>query len=271
MQTIICQEMMVKPSIDVVEEINTRVEFIKSQLVTSRLTSLVLGISGGQDSTLTGKLCQLAVEQLRTETGNDDYRFIAVRLPYGVQADEADCTLALEFIKPDQVVTYNIKPVVDTHAKLLSEAGQTISDFNKGNIKARERMIVQYAIAGNNQGLVVGTDHSSEAVTGFYTKHGDGAADLAPIFGLNKRQGKQILSHLSCPESLYLKQPTADLEELRPCLEDEVALGVSYEHIDDYLEAKEVPANSQRIIEGHYTRSSHKRSGVKTIYSEQTN
>ncbi len=265
MQTKICDEMKVKQTIDPQSEIETRVKFLKDELLKSNLMTLVLGISGGQDSTLTGKLCQMAVEQLRTET-TKDYKFIAVRLPYGVQADEDDCTLALEFIKPDQLVTYNIKQVVDTHVQLLAECGQDISDFNKGNIKARERMIVQYAIAGNNSGLVVGTDHSSEAITGFYTKHGDGAADLAPIFGLNKRQGKQLLAALECPKQLYVKQPTADLEDGRPGLADEVALGVSYEHIDDYLEFKSVVDSSKQVIEAHYTKTIHKRSSVKTIY-----
>ncbi len=267
MQKLICAEMKVKQVIDAQNEIERRIDFIKGELLNSGLNCLVLGISGGQDSTLTGKLCQMAVDQLNVTQG-DGYKFIAVRLPYGVQADEADCQMALEFIKPDQTITYNIKPVVDTHIEQLLTCDQQITDFNKGNIKARERMIAQYAIAGNNRGLVVGTDHSSEAITGFFTKHGDGAADIAPIFGLNKRQGKQLLKHLGCPQNLYLKTPTADLEDLKPGLEDEVALGVSYEHIDDYLEFKEVPHSSKQVIENHFTRSAHKRQSVKTIYSK---
>lgn len=267
MQDKICREMKVQSTIDVKSEIEKRVEFLKKQLVGSGLTSLVLGISGGQDSTLTGKLCQLAINQLRDET-QINYKFIAVRLPYGIQADEVDCNLALEFINPDQTITYNIKDVVDCHCHQLEQLGQKISDFNKGNIKARERMIVQYAIAGNNNGLVVGTDHSAEAITGFYTKHGDGAADLAPIFGLNKRQGKELLKYLDCPQRLYLKVPTADLEELRPSLADEEALGVSYEHIDCYLEGQKIDSKAAQVIENHYLKSIHKRSAVKTIYTD---
>lgn len=267
MQKKICEEMKVKSVIDVETEISQRVELLKKQLIESGLSTLVLGISGGQDSTLTGKLCQQAVEELRIET-NKSYEFIAVRLPYGVQSDEADCRLALEFISPDRTITYNIKEVVDSHVKTFTNLGLEITDFNKGNIKARERMIVQYAIAGNSNGLVVGTDHSAESITGFFTKHGDGAADIAPLFGLNKRQGRQILSYLECPKQLYTKKPTADLEELKPGLEDEIALGVSYEEIDDYLEGKSVPTKAAQIIEGHYEKSSHKRKAVKTIYSK---
>lgn len=265
MQKQICSEMKVQATIDAELEIKKRIDFLKQQLQVSGLRTLVLGISGGQDSTLAGKLCQLAVEQLRNET-KEDYKFIAVRLPYGVQSDEDDCQDALGFINPDQTITYSIKPVVDLHVNQLAKCGQQVSDFNKGNIKARERMIVQYAIAGNNSGLVVGTDHSAEAITGFYTKHGDGAADIAPLFGLNKRQGRQLLAHLSCPQQLYTKQPTADLEDDKPGLADEIALGVSYEHIDDYLENKQVPSDAAQTIEKHYLRSQHKRDGVKTIY-----
>lgn len=264
MQKQIIAEMKTKPQIDVQVEIKTRVEFIKNCLVESGLTSLVLGISGGQDSSLTGKLCQMAVDQLNE--ANNKYSFIAMRLPYGVQFDEDDCSLALDFIKPSELITYNIKPVVDTHIETFNSIDINISDFNKGNIKARERMIAQYAVAGQNSGLVVGTDHSSEAITGFYTKHGDGAADLTPIFGLNKRQGKQLLEYLGAPEQLYLKTPTADLEEDKPALPDEVSLGVTYDQIDDYLEGKEVTNEATSIIEGHFKKTTHKRALAKTIY-----
>ena len=102
-------------------------------------------------------------------------------------------------------------------------------------------MKVQFSIASNTQGIVLGTDHSAENITGFYTKYGDGAADIAPIFGLNKRQGKQLLAYLGAPKHLYEKVPTADLEDDKPQLPDEEALGVSYHDIDDYLEGKEIP------------------------------
>ncbi len=262
MQTKICSEMKVENTIDSSEQITKRVEFIKNQLLSSGMKSLVLGISGGQDSTLCGKLCQLAVSQL-----GGDYKFIAVRLPYGVQADENDCSLALKFINPSETITYNIKQVVDTHVSKLDSLGLELTDFQKGNIKARERMVTQYAIASAKAGLVVGTDHSSEAITGFYTKFGDGAADLAPLFGLNKRQGKQLLKELNCPQQLYLKIPTADLEDNKPGISDEIALGVSYEQIDNYLEGKDIESYAKEIIESHYQKTEHKRKPVKTLYN----
>lgn len=259
----------VKPTIDAQQEIRISIDFMKDYLKKhSFLTSMVLGISGGQDSTLVGKLAQLTVDELNKELGEDKYSFIAVSLPYGVQFDETDRQDALDFIKPSKRITINIKEAVDASDKALVEAGVSLSDFAKGNEKARERMKAQYSIAAMHNGVVLGTDHAAEAVTGFYTKYGDGGVDITPIFRLNKRQGKLILKELGCPEHLYMKIPTADLEEDRPALPDEVALGVTYEEIDDYLEGKTVLKESEEKIEGFYIRSMHKRHMPVTIFDD---
>ena len=267
LQKQIIEELHVLPEINVEEEIRKSIDFMKEYAKKySFLKGFVLGISGGQDSTLTGKLAQMAVDELNEEAGEKKYTFMAVRLPYGVQADESDCQDALRFIQPDQVFTVNIKDAVEASVRALAEAGVELSDFAKGNEKARERMKVQFSIAAMNGAVVLGTDHAAEAITGFFTKFGDGGADLMPIFRLNKRQGKQILAHLNCPEHLYLKTPTADLEEQRPSLPDETALGVTYEQIDDYLEGKEIPEEARKTLEGHYLRSQHKRHLPITIF-----
>lgn len=259
MQAKIIETLGVQPVIDPATEVRRRINFIKDFLRASHLTTLVLGISGGQDSSLAGRLAQLAVTELRQE-GMDQARFIAVRLPYGTQTDEADAMLAIDdFIHPDQVVRVNIKPATDALTMTLEAAGVPISDFNKGNIKARQRMVVQYAIAGEHHGAVVGTDHAAEAVTGFYTKFGDGGADLTPLAQLDKRQGRALLENLGAPAALYDKTPTADLEEDRPALPDEVALGVSYQAIDDYLEGRPVSDDAAQTIETWYRKTAHKR------------
>ncbi|MCM3771885.1 MULTISPECIES: ammonia-dependent NAD(+) synthetase [Priestia] len=270
LQKQIIEEMNVQKEINPVEEIRRSVDFLKSYMNKYPfLRSFVLGISGGQDSTLTGKLAQLAVNELNEEAGEDRYQFIAVRLPYGVQADEADCQDALAFIQPTKSISINVKPAVDAMLSAVEEAaGDKVSDFNKGNVKARERMIAQYTVAGMYSGVVLGTDHSAEAVTGFYTKFGDGGADLVPIFRLNKRQGKQMLKELGCPEHLYMKKPTADLEEDRPQLPDEEALGVTYEQIDDYLEGKDVGEHASNVIEGHFLKTQHKRQLPITVFDD---
>lgn len=269
-QQSIIANMKVKPTIDVNAEISERVKFLKQYIHKTGVSGYVLGISGGQDSTLTGKLCQMAIDELNSESdGNKEYVFIAVRLPYGEQQDEQDAQDAISFIQPTKSITVNIKPAVDASMNSFTEAtGSYLSDFLKGNTKARERMKVQYDIASHYQCLVVGTDHSAEAITGFFTKHGDGACDIVPIYGLNKRQGKQILKQLVCPEHLYLKAPTADLEDDKPGLPDEVALGFTYENIDDYLEGKTIPSTISDKIEAKYKLTEHKRQGPVSIYDD---
>ena len=259
----------VLPQIDPQKEIRRSVDFLKDYLKANTfLKSYVLGISGGQDSTLAGKLCQMAISEMRSETGDNSYQFIAVRLPYGVQADAQDAADAVAFQRPDQDLVVNIKPAVDALVSTLNEAGQEITDFNKGNIKARERMVVQYAIAGAHNGAVVGTDHAAENFSGFYTKYGDGAADLTPLFRLDKRQGKEMLKFLNCPEHLYHKAPTADLEENKPGLPDEVALGVSYRDVDNYLEGHEVSEEAAEKIESLWRKSEHKRHLPVTVFDD---
>ena len=267
LQERIINELKVKPEINAEEEIRRSVDFLKDYLKKHPfLKALVLGISGGQDTTLAGKLSQIAISELREETGDDVYQFIAVRLPYGDQADEQDAMDAIEFMQADKTVRVNIKQAADAMVQSIEENGLEISDFNKGNIKARERMIAQYGIAGAVSGAVVGTDHAAEAITGFYTKYGDGGADITPLWRLDKRQGRAMLELLNAPEHLYKKVPTADLEEDRPALPDEVALGVTYNDIDDYLEGKEVADNVAEKIENWFLKTEHKRHMPINVY-----
>ncbi|HEM4066709.1 TPA: ammonia-dependent NAD(+) synthetase [Streptococcus suis] len=269
LQETIIKELGVKPSIDPEEEIRRSIDFLKDYLKKHPfLKTYVLGISGGQDSTLAGRLAQLTMEEMRAETGDDSYQFIAIRLPYGVQADESDAQAALAFIQPDVSLTINIKESTDAMVAAVNANGLAMSDFNKGNAKARMRMIAQYAIAGERKGAVIGTDHAAENITGFFTKHGDGGADILPLFRLNKRQGKQLLAELGADEKLYLKVPTADLEEDKPGLADEVALGVTYNQIDDYLEGKIIDPQAQTIIEGWWNKTAHKRHLPITIFDD---
>jgi len=271
---LIINEMKVLPEINAESEIFRRVTFIKQQLIRSGLSTLVLGISGGVDSSTCGRLAQIAVDELN-QTSDRNYQFIAVRLPFDVQADEDDAQLALSFIKPSHCLTTNIADGAngihnETLKALMSEniltASNTQIDFSKGNVKARTRMVTQYHIAGLTGGLVLGTDHSAENITGFFTKWGDGACDLAPLFGLSKRQVRQLANALDAPDALVNKIPTADLEELAPGKEDEDALGISYDQLDDFLEGKEVSDEVEAIIISIYKRTQHKRLAIPTIY-----
>jgi len=270
----IIDEMKVLPNIDVKFEIKRRIDFIATQLKNSGLKALILGISGGIDSTTTGKLAQLAIDQLNQESETSDYSFTAVRLPYHVQADEEDAQLSLEFINADQNLIVDIAPGTDAIHQEVSKAFKAVStefqhdklDFAKGNVKARVRMTAQFEIAGLLNGLVIGTDHSAENVTGFYTKYGDGACDLAPLFGLNKRQVRMLAKELGAPLQLIEKTPTADLESLDPGKPDELALGLSYDEIDDFLEGKTVSLETRERIVKIYKQTMHKRAAIPTIY-----
>ncbi|WP_173093997.1 ammonia-dependent NAD(+) synthetase [Actinomadura verrucosospora] len=260
----IIADLGVKPAIVPGDEIRERVGFLKEYLRATPAKGYVLGISGGQDSTLAGRLCQLAAEELRAE--GHEATFVAVRLPYGVQADEHDAQVALEFIRPDRSVAVNVKPSADavaeeaaTGLRELLDGEPRLRDFVRGNIKARERMVLQYAVAGQLGLLVVGTDHAAEAVTGFFTKYGDGGVDVTPLTGLTKRQGAALLRELGAPASTWQKVPTADLEDDRPALPDEEALGLKYSQIDGYLEGEDVTPEVAEKVESVYLATRHKR------------
>lgn len=252
---------------DAPAELERRIGFLSDYLKCSGRHSYVLGISGGVDSLVAGTLAQRAVARLRL--GRSSPTFIAVRLPYGTQRDEADAVRSVEFIAPDEVRTFDIRPTVDAMHKELIAAGMdlgdaTQEDFLIGNIKARVRMVAQYAIAGATAGLVVGTDHAAEALMGFFTKHGDGAADILPLAGLTKRRVRKLGLALGAPFELVAKVPTADLESLAPLRPDEEAFGVDYETIDDFLEGRPIAPADERLIIAAYEASAHKRAPAPT-------
>ncbi|MBD8702831.1 ammonia-dependent NAD(+) synthetase [Frigoribacterium sp. CFBP 13712] len=258
LQAEIVAELSVRPVIDPATEVEARVAFLRDYLAKTGAAGFVLAVSGGQDSTLAGRLCQLAVEAVRADGGSAE--LVTVRMPYKVQADEADAQLALQFIAGSEGVTVNIQHGVDGIARDHADAtGVALSDFTKGNVKARTRMVAQYALAGERRLLVVGTDHAAEALTGFFTKYGDGGVDLVPLTGLSKRQGKALLAHLGAPARLYEKAPTADLLDETPGQTDEANLGLTYDDIDTYLEGGDIADDVAELIEARYLTTEHKR------------
>jgi NAD+ synthase len=261
-QTEIIETLGVGKTFDAETEARRRIDFLKDYLTRSSMETYVLGISGGIDSTTAATLAQRAVSELRQE--GKTARFVAVRLPYGKQADEADAQAAIASIGPDAVHTIDIKPAADAmweqvKASGFVPSGQAQADFLLGNVKARQRMIAQYALAGGMRGLVIGTDHAAEALMGFFTKFGDGAADVLPLSGLNKRRVRAVGAFLGVPQALVQKVPTADLEDGAPLRPDEEAFGVTYEEIDDFLEGKQISPASEAIIMRFYRNSMHKR------------
>lgn len=273
LQAHIIETLNVKKTIDPETELRARIDFAKEYLLNSGARGLTLGISGGQDSCLAGKIAQLAISELRESTGDPSYKFLALLLPYGEQRDFEDALLAVEFIQPDEVMNFNIKESVDAFENTFNRTSRTadgvpdiLRDFNKGVLKSIVRMATQYTFGGQNGLLVLGTDHAAEAAVGYMSKTGDNCADLLPLSGLNKRQGKALLRLLKAPEVFMSKAPTADLLDANPGQADEMELGIKYQSLDDYLEGLDVAPEVSDRIEQRFLMTEHKRHVPITMY-----
>lgn len=254
LQSEIIQSLGVADGFDASRELAHRSQFLAGYLQTAGLASFVIGVSGGVDSLVAGLLAREAVKILHAR-GYDNAGVIAARLPYGKQLDADDAVQCMDLISAETALTLDIKAATDTLMQGLTQQGIRMVDAVQrdevlGNIKARQRMIALYAMAGSRSGLVVGTDHAAEDLVGYSTKFGDAAADVMPLFGLNKRRVRALARLLRVPDELVDKVPTADLESLHPMRPDEEAFGVSYDNIDDFLEGRAINASAhQRLIE----------------------
>lgn len=257
----------VKPTINVDEEIRKRVDFLKEYVLNAKANGLLIAISGGIDSAVATGLCKKATDELTAETGKE-YKTVGVFQPYGAQVDIEDSYAVARAFDLKHQIENNIQEAVDEMA-IEAEYGlkqigvhQHLSRGGKGNIKARTRMVMQYAIAFELGLLVVGTDHASEAITGFYTKYGDGAVDITPLSSLNKRQVRSLAATLGVPQSVLDKAPTAGLWDGQT---DEGELGITYGDNSDYLEGKQVSPEAQAKLESQYLKTEHKRSPIPGI------
>ncbi|GLX66184.1 ammonia-dependent NAD(+) synthetase [Paenibacillus glycanilyticus] len=267
LQQEIIERFGVQPEIDPAAEIRKRVDFLKDYVKKSGTTGLLIAISGGIDSAVTTGLCKMATDELSAETGKE-YITLGVFQPYGEQVDIADSYATAEAFQLKYKTETNIGEAVDEIAIETEHALKSIgmprhlSRGGKGNVKARTRMVVQYALAFDLNLLVVGTDHASEAITGFFTKWGDGAVDVTPLSSLNKRQVRQLAGVLGVPQSILDKAPTAGLWEGQT---DESELGILYDENSAYLEGKEIGEEAQAKLEKQYLRTEHKRSPIPGI------
>jgi NAD+ synthase len=257
----------VQPVIDVEVEIRKRVEFLKEYIRKAHVDGLLIAISGGVDSAVTTALCKRATDELSAELGKQ-YITLGVFQPYAEQEDIADSYAVAQALQLTHVVETNIGDLVDEAALEVEYAMKKIdlirhmSRAGKGNMKARMRMVIQYALAFERNLLVVGTDHASEAITGFFTKYGDGAVDITPLSTLNKRQVRQLGIALGVPQTVIEKAPTAGLW---PGQTDEQELGITYDDNCDYLEGKAIDDAVRAKLEQQYLRTAHKRLPIPGI------
>ena len=194
--------------------------FIRSEVTRVGYSRAVVGLSGGIDSALS---CVLAVEALGAEN------VLAVKMPYkSSSADSLEhAGLLIEQLQiPSK--TIEITPMVDPLFALHPE----ISKLRKGNIMARERMIVLYDQSEVFKGLVIGTSNKTEILLGYSTQFGDAASALNPLGDLYKTQLRQLARAMNISAPIIEKPPSADLWEGQT---DESELGFSYEQVDPLL------------------------------------
>ncbi|UUZ82959.1 ammonia-dependent NAD(+) synthetase [Paenibacillus sp. P26] len=267
LQQEIIAKLGVKPEIDVDAEIRKRVDFLKEYTLKAGVDGLLIAISGGIDSAVATGLCKRATDELTQEKGRE-YKTVGVFQPYGEQVDISDSYAVAEAFDLKYRIETNIEEAVNEIA-LEAEHGlksigvhRHLSRGGKGNVKARTRMVMQYALAFELNLLVVGTDHASEAITGFFTKYGDGAVDITPLSTLNKRQVRQLASKLGVPQSVLDKAPTAGLWEGQT---DENELGITYDDNSSYLEGKAISPEAAAKLEKQYLKTEHKRAPIPGI------
>lgn len=230
------------------EEVSKRVEWIKKLVEESKTKGIVLGISGGIDSAVTAVLCQKAVGD----------NFLGLILPIESNPVHQRDSLILAQKFGLQVVELELTEVYQSLVQTINKAwGRELGTLARGNMKARMRMIADYAVANDLGYLVAGTDNLSETVAGYFTKYGDGAVDFLPISDLTKREVYAMAEYLGIPEEIMNKPPSADLWTGQT---DEQEMGVTYDDIEAYIEGKLPEADSRfQIIDRLHKSSAHKR------------
>ena len=214
------------PAIEPAQAVEVILGFIRSQTRQAGFERLVVGLSGGVDSATVAFLAARAI-------GADN--LLAVRMPYRTssEASETDALRVVEALgcRTERV---EITPMVEPMLALIEDPGASTDGLNvrRGNVMARQRMIVLYDRSAAFDALVIGTSNKTEALLGYGTLHGDMAAALAPIGDLYKTQLRAVARELGVPEEVVAKPPSADLW---PGQTDEGELGRSYDLLDRAL------------------------------------
>ena len=223
------------------------VSWVKSEVQVAGCRGVVLGMSGGLDSSVLAVVCHRAFPEST----------LGVIMPcYSHQEDMEHAQAAAgKFSIPIEIVV--LDTVYDTLLKVLpeGEAEPAINRLARANLKVRLRMLTLYYFANQHKYLVAGSGNRSELSIGYFTKYGDGGADILPLGNLVKGQVRELACFLSIPQQIIDKPPSAGLWEGQT---DEAELGLSYEELDRYLVTGEASDEQRVRIESMIAANSHK-------------
>lgn len=237
--------------------INAVSSWIKEQVVKAGAKGIVLGLSGGIDSAVVAALARRAL-------GPD---VLGLVLPCHSHRQDTEDALTVAGHLGLETVTVDLTPAFDLLLTLLPSADAMVT----ANLKSRLRMMTLYHVAGLKKYLVAGTGNKSEISVGYFTKHGDGGADLLPLGDMLKSEVWAMAAQLGLPEAIIKKPPSAGL---LPGQTDEGELNISYAELDQALKAiadrrnETIPPGLRQRVEQLMKISEHKRMPVPVFKME---
>lgn len=232
------------------EKIALTVEWLREQVAKSGTKGILVGLSGGIDSSVVAHLIKRAFPE----------NAFGVILPCKSNPKDAADGEAAAHAAGLDFTTIDLTDVHESlHGQISDKMASKPTDnarLTDANLRARLRMTTLYGIANHMNYLVAGTDNAAEILTGYFTKYGDGGVDILPIANLTKREVFEWGRILGVPQSVLDRAPSAGLWDGQT---DESEMGTTYDRIDDYLEGKAIPEADKAIIERLHARSAHKR------------
>jgi len=222
--------------------------WIREQVLNAGCEGVVVGMSGGVDSSVVAVLGRRAFPQ----------DILGVLMPCYSSPEDSEHAqeVAGKFSIPTKVVV--LDSVLGALLGALPGSGIEPEGSRrvKANLKVRLRMLTLYYFANRLEYMVVGSSNWSELAVGYFTKYGDGGADILPLGNLVKGQVRELARFLGIPQPIIDKPPSAGLWEGQT---DEGELGFSYEELDWYLVTNQAASELREKIESRMAASAHKR------------